>query len=87
MTGERYQGPAVVAAGTARIPVRTRLSRTSREGPWRGRMWTDDAGVDLEDLARAKTRMLWIGDRASSFTVDRVHEGRADVTGPGHAPF
>ncbi|MYV98479.1 hypothetical protein GT354_09335 [Streptomyces sp. SID3343] len=72
---------------TARVVVEARLRREP-DGVWHGRVWTDDTTVDLAlTLGQAVTRMLWIGDCASSFTVDRVLDRNAHVTGAGHAPF
>ncbi|WP_439681119.1 hypothetical protein [Embleya sp. MST-111070] len=81
----RYEGPATVMTEAVRFDVTARLTREP-DGAWHGEIRTPRQ-ADLRDLERASTRMLWIGDCASSFTLDAVHDMRAAIGGAGHAPF
>ncbi|MFF7244393.1 DUF4873 domain-containing protein [Embleya sp. NPDC008237] len=83
---DHYDGPAIVAADGTSIPVEAHL-RLETAGSWHGRVWTDDPTVDMNRVASATTRLLRVGQRAASFTVDRILDHHAHITGTGIAPF
>ncbi|MGW1992775.1 DUF4873 domain-containing protein [Embleya sp. NPDC001921] len=84
--GDHYDGPAIVAADGASIPVEAHL-RLSTDGAWHGHVWTDDPSVDLDRITSARVRLLRVDQRAASFTVDRVLDHHAHITGTGIPPF
>ncbi|MFI6587470.1 DUF4873 domain-containing protein [Embleya sp. NPDC050493] len=82
----RYDGPAIVAVDGTSVPVEAHLRRETG-GTWGGRVWTDDPAVDMNHVAAATTLLLRVDQRAASFTVDRVLDQHAHITGIGIAPF
>ncbi|WP_331766318.1 DUF4873 domain-containing protein [Embleya sp. NBC_00896] len=87
MSVQGYDGPAVVIADGTRVAVEARLRRVPDGEGWSGRLWTDDASVDIAAVAAAEIPVLWVRGVGSTFAVERILDGNMTIAGIGIPPF